>query len=461
VTIRLTWLLAMLLVLLPMTALAEEPTRESAKAPTADGAIPVKMLEQWQGSYPAKDLVRFPEAQRDAAHGYIADEKTFALIWAVWKPGKALPTVNFRDKLLIVDLYPSAAGLYGAAILDGAISKDGVLSWGYEVFHNATTAPLRGPESCYLVIAEAPLAGVRAVAGVAKPIEVIVPAPEPGKAPAPASPKESARTTVAEAVQPVRFLDQWSGRFPTKELARLPEGMQDTPAGFIADEAAFARLWEAWKPSQKRPAVDFKTSLVLFAVDRDPQYSPGPMAIMALMKDGVLTVMRGGLSAEKPVPAGETCGLVAAEVSRAGVRGVSCDADKVVPVPPPGQDAAAAPARPLASVTGTVEFTTATKYGPETVLEISILDVSRADAPAITMGKQVLKDFKAFPIAFEAPYDPAAIKPGHRYTVIARILVSGQLAFINDTAIPVILGAPTKDVKVPVVKVKPPQIEQK
>ena len=114
------------------------------------------------------------------------------------------------------------------------------------------------------------------------------------------------------------------------------------------------------------------------------------------------------------------------------------------------------PPKPLATVTGTIECKDATKYGPETVVEISILDVTKADAPAVTLGKQVLKDFKAFPIPFEVPYDPAAIKPGHRYVVSVRIEVSGHLAFITDTAVPVMSDGPTKDVKVPVVKVKQP-----
>ncbi len=117
-----------------------------------------------------------------------------------------------------------------------------------------------------------------------------------------------------------------------------------------------------------------------------------------------------------------------------------------------------APQKPLAAVTGTVEFKDATKYGPETVVEIEILDVSKADTPAVTMGKQILKDFKTFPIPFEVPYDPAAVKPGHRYSIGVRILISGRLTFVSDTVVPVINEGPTKNVKVPVVRVKQPQV---
>jgi putative lipoprotein len=115
----------------------------------------------------------------------------------------------------------------------------------------------------------------------------------------------------------------------------------------------------------------------------------------------------------------------------------------------------------LASVTGTVECNDRTKFAPETIVEIAIQDVSLADAPAVTLGKQVFKDFKGFPFAFEVPYDPAAVKPGHRYALSVRILVSGRLTYINDTTIPVLGNHPSQDVKAPVIKIKPPPPPQK
>jgi putative lipoprotein len=115
---------------------------------------------------------------------------------------------------------------------------------------------------------------------------------------------------------------------------------------------------------------------------------------------------------------------------------------------------------PFATVTGTVECKDLTKFGPDTSVEISIFDVSKADAPAITLGKQVFRDFKAFPFAFEVPYVPSAVKPGHRYVLSVRILVSSRLAYVTDTAIPILGDNPAKDIKVPVVKVKPPEIKK-
>jgi|WetSurMetagenome_2_1015567.scaffolds.fasta_scaffold16685_2 putative lipoprotein len=122
--------------------------------------------------------------------------------------------------------------------------------------------------------------------------------------------------------------------------------------------------------------------------------------------------------------------------------------------------AAEPPATPFATVTGTVECKDTTKFGSDTSVEISILDVTKADAPAITLGKQVFRDFKSFPFAFEVPYVPSAVKPGHRYILSVRILVSSRLSYITDTAIPILGDNPAKDIKVPVVKVKPPEIKK-
>ena len=63
--------------------------------------------------------------------------------------------------------------------------------------------------------------------------------------------------------------------------------------------------------------------------------------------------------------------------------------------------------------------------------EVSLQDVSLADAPAVTLAKQSGQVKGQIPLPFHLTYDPAEIKPGHRYAISARIENNGRLLFIN------------------------------
>ncbi len=93
------------------------------------------------------------------------------------------------------------------------------------------------------------------------------------------------------------------------------------------------------------------------------------------------------------------------------------------------------------TVTGTVSYLPRIAMPPHAVLEVVLEDSSRAGAPAITLASQqaVFGD-RQVPIPFELVYDAEQINPRHTYTLRARILVDGQLRFINTTHTPVITG---------------------
>ena len=78
------------------------------------------------------------------------------------------------------------------------------------------------------------------------------------------------------------------------------------------------------------------------------------------------------------------------------------------------------------------------------VLEATLEDVSRADAPATTIASARVPSPGNPPMAFTIEYEPAKIVDTHRYVVRARILVAGAMLFTSDTAVPVIAqGSPT------------------
>jgi uncharacterized lipoprotein YbaY/heat shock protein HslJ len=108
-----------------------------------------------------------------------------------------------------------------------------------------------------------------------------------------------------------------------------------------------------------------------------------------------------------------------------------------------------------ACVTGTITYPQRIALPEEAVVQVQIQDTSLADAPAEVIGEQIIESPGQVPIPYEVCYDPNLIQDNHTYTMSARISDGeGNLMWINDTAIPVIInGNPTEDVVIPVVQV--------
>jgi putative lipoprotein len=106
-------------------------------------------------------------------------------------------------------------------------------------------------------------------------------------------------------------------------------------------------------------------------------------------------------------------------------------------------------------ITGTIDCKDKGEFEPDTIVTVELQDTSRADAKAIAISKQTIKDLKKFPISFEIAYDPAAIQAKNTYSLSIRITTKERLDYINDSQIAVITrNAPTIDVKAMVIRVK-------
>jgi uncharacterized lipoprotein YbaY/heat shock protein HslJ len=100
----------------------------------------------------------------------------------------------------------------------------------------------------------------------------------------------------------------------------------------------------------------------------------------------------------------------------------------------------AAPAAALqrATVTGTATYRERIALPPNAVFEAVLEDVSRADAPAVELGRARVERAGQPPFRFSIPYDRAQIKPEGMYSVRARVLVDGKLMFTSGQAFPVL-----------------------
>ena len=60
-----------------------------------------KIVQSWQGDYPTAQLKLLPEDQREKPVGFISDAKTFGGVWKAFKPGEAIPEIDFKANLVL------------------------------------------------------------------------------------------------------------------------------------------------------------------------------------------------------------------------------------------------------------------------------------------------------------------------------------------------------------------------
>ncbi len=86
---------------------------------------------------------------------------------------------------------------------------------------------------------------------------------------------------------------------------------------------------------------------------------------------------------------------------------------------------------PNASLDGEVFYLQRIALPPAATLSVTLQDVSLMDAPAVKLAEQKGPVKGQVPLPFHLSYDPAQIKPGHRYAVSARIELDGKLLFVT------------------------------
>lgn len=105
---------------------------------------------------------------------------------------------------------------------------------------------------------------------------------------------------------------------------------------------------------------------------------------------------------------------------------------------PLAQNAAVSGAATAPVIEGTAAYRERMALPPNAEFEAVLQDVSRADAPAMEIGRTKIPNAPLPPIRFTIPYDAAKIDPSHTYAVRAVIRVDGRLWFTSDTHHPVL-----------------------
>ena len=125
--------------------------------------------------------------------------------------------------------------------------------------------------------------------------------------------------------------------------------------------------------------------------------------------------------------------------------------------PAPAATSAPAPEAPTpaASVTGTIAYPGSAALPPGAELTVRLEDVSRADAPSVTIAERVIVNPGQSPIRFEVGYDPADIDDRFDYSIQATITQGDTLLFINDMVYSVLTWGYPNSVDMVLVSVQP------
>ena len=83
------------------------------------------------------------------------------------------------------------------------------------------------------------------------------------------------------------------------------------------------------------------------------------------------------------------------------------------------------------TMSGTVVYHAREALPSAAVLTLRLLDVSRADAPAVVLAERSISNPGNSPIPFRLSYPIGGIQPGRRYVIEARIEVTGRLWFYS------------------------------
>ena len=93
-----------------------------------------------------------------------------------------------------------------------------------------------------------------------------------------------------------------------------------------------------------------------------------------------------------------------------------------------------------ARIGGTLSYRERIALTSGAVVELKLVAVSSADAPATTLGYQMIENPSQVPISFEIAYNPADIDDKFTYAISAQIRDQGRVLFVNTTRYAVLTG---------------------
>jgi hypothetical protein len=100
---------------------------------------------------------------------------------------------------------------------------------------------------------------------------------------------------------------------------------RNSSIGYIGDAAIFTRVWQAFKPREKMPEVDFNSHLVVFS--RNITFYNRTSIAKVILKDGVAEII--SVQTRSAMPIEDKVALALAEISRTGIKFIQADTQQI------------------------------------------------------------------------------------------------------------------------------------
>lgn len=262
---------------------------------------------------------------------------------------------------------------------------------------------------------------------------VVPPGASPQTAPPPPAPAP-ARDFGGNAAARAAAESEARREAPPSAAAQLQRAGQAPVPAASADTLANARpVEEAAAVTGASPAPPLPTPSAAAPAEARQKAAPAPAAVAPAPEPG-LSAQRDAASAERARTGAEP----------PAVGGVAAGAPALLT------------ARAEARLSGRVTYRTREALPAGAVVEVRLLDVSLADAPAEMLGRvEVVTKGEQVPIPFTVRYDAGAVDERRRYTLQVTIAIGGRVAYRSTTAHTVLTGgAPTADVEVVVERMR-------
>ena len=114
----------------------------------------------------------------------------------------------------------------------------------------------------------------------------------------------------------IKIAAVWSGELPVASLESLPEGQRDSAAGYIGDADTFGTLWRSFSPDKPTPDVDFTTSIVVFA--RNKEYYNAIRIGAVTLENGTAEIIAMETMSARPIE--DMVAISLAAVPRSGIK---------------------------------------------------------------------------------------------------------------------------------------------
>lgn len=123
---------------------------------SADKQDSLPILNRWNGDYPTAQLDHFKQWHGQLHGGYIGDDVAFAAFWKNFKPGTAVPQVDFAKNLVV---FVRGDGSYKQMFIAKITLKQDIA----EIVATANKSASTPDDSFAMALAVIPRAGVKFV----------------------------------------------------------------------------------------------------------------------------------------------------------------------------------------------------------------------------------------------------------------------------------------------------------